>query len=113
MELDLDRSAWRSVTGTFGVVQLVSTGERPAPVPAGVFEEITARAGSDGLIELLPPPLRKGEPLQIASGALVQCRGFFKRMADGGWRAFGITSTAKTDSSGRLSESFRTFTRGR
>jgi transcriptional antiterminator RfaH len=82
VELDLDRSAWRSVNGTFGVVQLVSTGERPAPVPAGVVEEITARAGSDGLIELQPPPLRKGEPLQIVSGALAECRGFFERMAD-------------------------------
>jgi transcriptional antiterminator RfaH len=82
VELDLDRSAWRSVNGTFGVVQLVSNGERPAPVPAGIVEEINARAGSDGLIELLPPPLRKGQPLQIVSGALAECRGFFERMAD-------------------------------
>lgn len=82
VELDLDRSAWRSVNGTFGVVQLVSTGERPAPVPAGVVEEITARAGADGLIELRPPSLRKGEPLEIVSGALAECRGFFERMSD-------------------------------
>ena len=63
VELDLDRSAWRSITGTFGVVQLVSTGERPAPVPAGVFEEITARAGSDGLIELLGRKVRVEAPV--------------------------------------------------
>lgn len=82
VQLDLERSPWRSINGTFGIARLVCHGERPAPVPAGVVEAIAAKAGSDGLIELQPPPLRKGEPLQIVSGALAECRGFFERMAD-------------------------------
>jgi transcriptional antiterminator RfaH len=45
-------------------------------------EEITGRAGADGLIELQPAALCKGEALRIASGALADCRGLFERMAD-------------------------------
>jgi len=82
VELDLERAPWRSINGTFGVTQLVCRGERPAAVPAGVVEEITGRAGEDGLIELQPAALRKGEALRIVSGALADCRGLFERMAD-------------------------------
>jgi len=82
VQLDLDSAPWRSIDGTFGVVRLVAFGERPAAVPAGVVEEIAGRAGKDGLIELEPRRLRKGEALRIVAGALADCLGFFERMAD-------------------------------
>jgi transcriptional antiterminator RfaH len=82
VELDIEGAPWRSINGTLGVTQLVCYGERPAAVPAGMVEEIVGRAGEDGLIELQPATLRKGEPLRIVSGALAECRGLFERMAD-------------------------------
>jgi transcriptional antiterminator RfaH len=83
VELDLDLERWRSINSTFGVARLVCHGEQPAAVPAGIVEEITARAGADGLVKLQPPPLRKGDALRIVSGALAECSGLFERMADG------------------------------
>lgn len=82
VHLDLEEEPWRSINGTFGVSHLVCHGERPAPVPEGVVEAIAGRASTDGLIELQPPALRRGDALRIVSGALAECRGLFERMAD-------------------------------
>src|SRR3546814_7167372 len=82
IELDLEQSPWRSINGTFGVTRLVCHADTPAAVPPGIVEEIQARAGADGLVELPPACLREGQALRIVSGALADCRGLFERMAD-------------------------------
>ena len=82
IELDLEAAPWRAINGTFGVNHLVFQGDRPAAVPNGAVEEISARENAEGLVVLPPRPLRKGEALRIASGALADCLGLFDRMAD-------------------------------
>src|SRR3546814_16079042 len=82
IELDLEQSPWRSINGTFGVTRLVCHADTPAAVPPGIVEEIQARAGADGLVELPPACLRDGQPLRIVSGALAHFRGLFHRLAD-------------------------------
>jgi transcriptional antiterminator RfaH len=82
VQLDLESAPWRSINGTFGVTHLVCRGERPAAVPEGIVEELTARENEEGLIPLQPRGFRKGETLQIVSGALADCFGFFEKMAD-------------------------------
>ena len=46
--LDLGRDRWRSINGTFGVAQLVTTQSRPIPVPTGIVEALIATAMNRG-----------------------------------------------------------------
>jgi len=85
VELDLDRSPWRSVDGTVGVVSLVRAGDRPAPVPHGVVEELMASAGGNGLVRLPPPPrLAPGQSVRITDGPLCERIGLVDGMTDQG-----------------------------
>jgi len=82
VELDLDASPWRSVNGTLGISHLICQGERPAPLPEDVVEQLSAREDGTGMISLEPRRFQKGEALRIVSGALAECLGLFERMAD-------------------------------
>ncbi len=82
VELDLMSAPWRSINGTLGVIRLICHGERPAALPEGVVEALTARENEEGLVVLQPRRFRKGEALRIVSGALADCFGFFEKMAD-------------------------------
>ncbi len=82
VELDLMSAPWRSINGTLGVIRLICHGERPAALPEGVVEALTARENEEGLVVLQPRSFRKGEALRIVSGALADCFGFFEKMAD-------------------------------
>jgi transcriptional antiterminator RfaH len=82
VELDLERAPWRSINGTFGVTKVICHGERPVALPETVVEQIRARADDEGVIDLQPHRFRRGDPLQIVSGALADCFGIFERMAD-------------------------------
>ncbi len=69
--IDPDKTRWRAIQSTVGVVHLVCHGSCPTPVPAGVIEDIRAREDETGLV---PVPaedrLHKGEHVQIRHGAL-------------------------------------------
>lgn len=81
MDMGLDR--WRAVASTIGVTHLVCQGDMPAPVPEGVVEVIQARADADGMIAAEPRiPFKKGEQLQVLSGALADRIGFFDGATD-------------------------------
>src|SRR5947209_12221558 len=41
--IDMSAQRWRSIQSTFGVSRLVSNGDDPATVPAGVVEALKAR----------------------------------------------------------------------
>ena len=51
VSLDLSRDRWRSVRGTFGVSSLVMEGDRPAPVPDGVVEQLIAHTTKSEVID--------------------------------------------------------------
>lgn len=82
VRMDPDTAPWRSINGTFGIKQLICSGERPTAVPEGVVEDIVGREDDDGLVALQSRAFRKGEALRIVSGAMADCFGLFDRMAD-------------------------------
>lgn len=82
VELDLEAEPWRSVNGTFGVVNLVQFGPKPSAVPAGVVEAIMDSENEDGLI-MLPQEgssLRAGDRVVLADGPLDQQFGIIFRL---------------------------------
>lgn len=69
VELDVERQRWRSVNGTRGVVHLVCQGDRPAPVPVGIVEDLRARADAAGAVPLEALALlTPGRALQVTAG---------------------------------------------
>lgn len=82
VDMDVEQTRWRSIRGTFGVRDLVCRGDRPAPVPVGVVEEIRRREGEDGLIKLPTPSFRPGERVQVTDGALADQVGLVLSMPD-------------------------------
>jgi transcriptional antiterminator RfaH len=83
VRLDLGTERWRAIRATVGVADLVSHGDRPAPVPDGVVEAIRGREDARGLVMLPPPPnLAKGDAVTITDGALEGCAGLFEALTD-------------------------------
>lgn len=77
--MDIARMRWRAVASTIGVCRLVSDGRSPTPAPPGVVEEIRAREDGDGLIRMdRQRPFKRGEMVQITSGALADRAGLFE-----------------------------------
>ena len=83
LAMDLAAARWRAIRSTIGVAELVTTGDRPAPVPQRVIDEIRAREGEDGLV-ILPqrPAFGAGERVAIQEGALTGQTGIFECMTD-------------------------------
>ena len=95
--IDMDTQRWRAIQSTFGVAALVAFGERPAPVPEGVVEEIMARAGPDGLVPLpTADPFAPGERVEIADGAFADHSALFQAM-DGPQRVVVLLSMLGRD----------------
>jgi transcriptional antiterminator RfaH len=52
-------------------------------VPAGVVDEIRAREGRDGFVELgLPPGIGPGSPVRLIDGIFAESKGVLDRIAD-------------------------------
>jgi transcriptional antiterminator RfaH len=83
VELDLSLERWRSIYSTFGVSHMLTAGEDPVAVPAGIVDEIRAREGSDGFVELgLPPGIGPGSPVRLIDGIFAEAKGVLDRIAD-------------------------------
>ena len=59
--LELGRDRWRAVNGTRGVRGVLTAGDMPAQVPAGVIEELLA-------VQAASAPLPEGASLEIIAG---------------------------------------------
>jgi len=81
--LDLGRDQWRSVNGTFGVVRLVSQGDKPAPAQRGVIEALMGACDESGLIAWRPE-LSPGQSVRIVLGPFANLIGQLDRMTDAG-----------------------------
>ncbi len=81
VQLDLQRQAWRSINGTYGVSRLICRGERPAAAPGSFVADLMEREDERGFITLEPRPFKKGETLQFVSGAMKDCLGLYEGMA--------------------------------
>jgi transcriptional antiterminator RfaH len=82
VELDVGKQRWRSINGTLGVAHLVSSGERPSPVPRGVVEALIEAADDAGVIE--GPPLQAGQRVKIIAGAFADQLAVIERLDDAG-----------------------------
>jgi transcriptional antiterminator RfaH len=83
VRLDLGRDRWRSVSSTYGVSQMIMSGEMPAPLPDGLVEELRGREIDDGFIKLsLPPGLEVGSRIRLTEGLFVDHVGVIERVAD-------------------------------
>ncbi len=81
--IDVTTQRWRTITSTFGVSRLVCQGDRPVPVPDGIVEGIMARCDEGGLVSLEPRiPFRRGDKVQVISGALADHVGLFECTSD-------------------------------
>lgn len=83
IEMDSEHTQWRCINSTFGVSRLVCNGDRPAPVPDGIVEDIVARSDNRGLVRLdRMRPFRQGEKVQIKFGPLTERVGLFECLTD-------------------------------
>ena len=67
--LDPERTQWRPILSTFGVADLIRTGDRPTPVPRGFVEALRQQEGEGAFDErLCKPDFRVGESVRINEG---------------------------------------------
>jgi transcriptional antiterminator RfaH len=73
---------WRSILSTFGVAQMVMSGEFPLPVPAGVVDEIIGREDPHGYVKLpgAHPPV--GSKVRIGDGIFADRFGLLAQVKD-------------------------------
>jgi len=70
---------WWSILGTFGVSQLLRTADKPAVLSDGWIETMRARE-TEGVVILPKERYRRGERVQITSGALQGLFGLYQGM---------------------------------
>lgn len=73
--------SWRFLSGTFGVIYVISFGERPGVVPDDVIEGMKSQEGPDGFV-ILPkrdelPRLEKGQSVVLLKGAFLGYIGIY------------------------------------
>lgn len=79
VHLDIARTRWRSINGTFGVSRLVMAHERPAPVPHGVVETLMDYMDDRGVAHF-ERDLAIGQSVRIKDGPLAQSIGKLVRL---------------------------------
>lgn len=83
VRLDPESDQWRAIHSTVGVSRLVCYGDKPAPVPEGVVEDIQSREGEDGLVSIgLQNELKPGEKIRILHGPMADREGVFDCLDD-------------------------------
>lgn len=83
VRLDVSRDHWRTLNGTRGVIRLITQGETPQPVPAGIVEALQARMSTDGAMNWVPS-LKIGQAVRISDGPLVNFVGTFEHLDTAG-----------------------------
>jgi transcriptional antiterminator RfaH len=80
---DAMSAAWRSIRSTRGVIDLVSHGTSPVPVPDGTVEEIKAREDDGGFVVLGKHlHLSRGDRFRIGSGPFASIEAVFESKRD-------------------------------
>jgi len=80
---DAETTPWRAIQSTFGVCYLVCNGDSPAPIPAGVVEDIMGRQDEGGYVAMYNvDTFKKGQSVQVINGALCDQVGLFECATD-------------------------------
>jgi len=83
VRFDAATAPWRKILSTFGVSTLVCFGERPAPVPTWIIDELKAQERETGLIPLAQRTVfEKGQRVSIAYGAMAGQIAAFDHVSD-------------------------------
>jgi transcriptional antiterminator RfaH len=82
VQLNVAEMRWRAIASTIGVSGLICRGEVPAPVRDDIIQEIRDRENADGMIHVNDISFRKGDPLQVTSGPLLNAIGIFDGVSD-------------------------------
>jgi transcriptional antiterminator RfaH len=81
--IDMATQRWRSIQSTFGVARLVSNGDDPATVPAGVVHALKAREDTKGFIQVdARLAFAPGDKVRVLAGAFIDNSGLFNGLAD-------------------------------
>lgn len=81
--IDVATQRWRAIQSTFGVSHLVSNGDDPATVPAGVVHALKAREDTKGFIRMdAQPAFAPGDKVRVLAGAFMDSAGLFNGLAD-------------------------------
>ena len=81
--LDIDRQPWRSINSTLGVHGIVCQGEKPAPLPEGIVEELISRQDESGCVGLSGnTSIARGRPVEITDGPFADCVAIVDRLLD-------------------------------
>lgn len=75
----IDQDQWRCVNSTLGVSRLISSGEKPSPVPIGAVEEMIS---SDCRTPMAT--FEEGAPIRIATGPFAGLTGSLLRLDPNG-----------------------------
>jgi transcriptional antiterminator RfaH len=83
VSVNMAAQRWRSIQSTFGVAQLVSSGEAPSAVSAAIVEELRNREDADGFIRLARrADFRRGETVRVIDGVFSTRLGLFECMSE-------------------------------
>jgi transcriptional antiterminator RfaH len=80
--LDPMRCRWRSINGTIGVHEILTTGDMPLAVPEAIIVEIRSREDETGAVKLAPPSFTRGQAVRLLEGPLADVSGLFEEMRD-------------------------------
>jgi transcription elongation factor/antiterminator RfaH len=79
VQLDQCTTRWRSINGTVGVAHLVSFGDSPTPVPAGIVESLIAASDGAGVVRF-EEHLEPGQAIRLAAGPFAEQLGILHRL---------------------------------
>ena len=82
VSIDVEREQWRSINGTFGVASLFCHGEKPMAVPMGIIESIQQSEDENGVVDLSPPGLKRGDRVRIVDGAFSDSTALIEEVSD-------------------------------
>lgn len=83
VEIDPESSPWRAIRSTVGIFDVIRFGDKPAPVPDQVIDEIKARQDADGLVKTHDGPgFKSGDPVRVLRGALGEFEALFEASDD-------------------------------
>jgi transcriptional antiterminator RfaH len=80
--IDIASQRWRSIQSTFGVAQLVCSGDDPSTVSAAVIDELRKREDEKGYVQLGRRGFAQGEKIRVVDGVFSACLGLFEGMTD-------------------------------
>jgi transcriptional antiterminator RfaH len=83
IEFDVSDPCWRVVRSTRGVIDLVRNGVSPVRLPTGIIDEIRARQGEDGFVQLNNNlNLARGARIRIDAGPFADYEAIFEAQRD-------------------------------